>query len=42
MDESGTKLGAYVQKLFVHEDDALQQAREEARAEGLPGIQVPG
>src|SRR5947209_17667332 len=42
MDETGKELGAYVQKLFVHEDNALQRAREDARAEGLPGIQVPG
>jgi caffeoyl-CoA O-methyltransferase len=42
MDESGNELGAYVRKLFVHEDKALQRSREEARAEGLPGIEVPG
>jgi predicted O-methyltransferase YrrM len=42
MEETRNELGAYIQKLFVHEDKALQQAREEARAEGLPGIQVPG
>ena len=42
MDETGKELAAYVQKLFVHEDNALQRAREEARAEGLPGIEVPG
>jgi caffeoyl-CoA O-methyltransferase len=42
MDETGKELAAYVQKLFVHEDNALQRSREEARAEGLPGIEVPG
>jgi predicted O-methyltransferase YrrM len=42
MDETGKELVSYVQKLFVHEDDALQRARADARAEGLPGIEVPG
>jgi caffeoyl-CoA O-methyltransferase len=42
MDESVKELGSYVQELFVHEDDTLKRSREEAQAEGLPGIQVPG
>jgi caffeoyl-CoA O-methyltransferase len=42
MDQTGKELAAYVQKLFVHEDNAMQRSREEARAEGLPGIEVPG
>jgi predicted O-methyltransferase YrrM len=42
MDQSSKDLGAYVQRLFVREDNALRQARQEAQAEGLPGIQVPG
>jgi predicted O-methyltransferase YrrM len=42
MDETGKELAAYIQRLFVHEDNALQRAREEARAEGLPGIEVSG
>lgn len=42
MDESGKDLASYIQGLFVHEDDTLQRARTDARAEGLPSIQVPG
>ena len=41
MDDTGKDLGAYIKTLFVHEDNALQRIREDARAEGLPGIQVP-
>jgi predicted O-methyltransferase YrrM len=40
MEDNGKEIAAYIQKLFVHEDDASRRAREEARAEGLPGIEV--
>jgi predicted O-methyltransferase YrrM len=40
MDDNGKEIAAYIQRLFVHEDNALQRAREEAWAEGLPGIEV--
>lgn len=42
MSDTEKDLTTYIQELFVHEDDALQRARADARAEGLPGIQVPG
>ena len=42
MDDTGKGLAAYVQSLYVHEDTVLQRAREDARAAGLPSIQVPG
>jgi predicted O-methyltransferase YrrM len=41
MDDNGKAIATYIQRLFAHEDDALRQAREEARTAGLPGIEVP-
>lgn len=40
-DEAGERIDAYIRDLFITEDDALRGAVAGARAEGLPGIQVP-
>lgn len=40
-EDMGTHIDAYIQELFIHEDQGLLAALEQAKAGGLPGIQVP-
>jgi len=35
------RIEAYIQDLFLEEDEALRQARERAQEAGMPGIHVP-
>lgn len=40
-EDPGEQIDAYIRELFIHEDDAQRESLVTARAEGLPGIQVP-
>lgn len=40
-ENASDKIGAYIQDLFVHEDDLLRGFAEEMKAADMPAIQVP-
>jgi predicted O-methyltransferase YrrM len=40
-EDMESQIDTYIQDLFIQEDEGLRGARESAKAEGLPTIQVP-